>query len=249
MPCGIKYYPSQNLPAGDYVFKFGTGFWSDTNGHPASSISIVGIKADNTEVELYRKDSISNNYNQNFTSGVVSTTQDYNAIYFRVNSRHSSYVSLGNCSAHKVHYFMDEGSIWVKSQNEVYIWQNGEWVDFLDVCLGLANMTNGDISSIVNHPYNRIISDLELEFGKIYQVHFAKSVKLNLPKTTQKALDQILLKFTLENGSVSLTLPPNIVWNNEAEPEFDTEKINRFIFDTTDSARTYTGFFGMINVI
>lgn len=99
------YTPSNiNFPKNKYIFKAGTGFRSDY-AQVATSISFIGVREDDTQVELYRQDNIPKTQPQYVYTPVISTIEDYKHIIIKANSIYSTlnnHCTFGNCQIYKI---------------------------------------------------------------------------------------------------------------------------------------------------
>ena len=99
---GPKYTFASPMEPGTYRFRFCTD--SDTNmtDGQVKSCTIVGIKSDNTEVELWAQLNIQNvAAMQTFISPEIEVTEEFATIYFRAEGKWSTFLSLANCQVYK----------------------------------------------------------------------------------------------------------------------------------------------------
>lgn len=86
-----------------------------------------------------------------------------------------------------------------------------------------------------------ITEDFTLTQDGIHKGNVTASCALNLSEVSAK-FHNALFDFTLASG-VSLTIPPNVYWNNNIPPSLSNTLVNRFIFDTKDGGTTWKGYY------
>lgn len=98
---GPKYTFASPMEPGTYRFKFDGDPYDPTDGQ-IKSCTIVGIKSDDTEVELWAQLNIQNVATlQTFISPEIEVTEEFATIYFRAEGKWSSYLCLCNCQVYK----------------------------------------------------------------------------------------------------------------------------------------------------
>lgn len=99
---GPKYTFASPLEPGTYRFRFCTDSDTDMTDGQVKSCTIVGIKSDNTEVELWAQLNIQNvAAMQTFISPEIEITEEFATIYFRAEGKWSTFLSLANCQVYK----------------------------------------------------------------------------------------------------------------------------------------------------
>lgn len=98
---GPKYTFASPMEPGTYRFKFDGDPYDFTDGQ-IKSCTIVGIKSDNSEVELWSQLNIQNvAAMQTFISPEIEVTEEFATIYFRAEGKWSTYLALCNCQVYK----------------------------------------------------------------------------------------------------------------------------------------------------
>lgn len=99
---GPKYTFASPMEPGTYRFRFATdGDTVSTDGQ-IKSCTVVGIKSDNSEVELWAQLNIQNvAAMQTFISPEIEVTEEFATIYFRAEGKWSTYLQLANCQVYK----------------------------------------------------------------------------------------------------------------------------------------------------
>lgn len=99
---GVKYTFASPMEPGTYRFRFGTDGDSNAADGQIKSCTVVGIKSDNTEVELWAQLNIQNIATlQTFISPEIEVTEEFATIYFRAEGKWSTCLSLCNCQVYK----------------------------------------------------------------------------------------------------------------------------------------------------
>lgn len=99
---GPKYTFVSPLEPGTYRFRFATNGDITPEDGQIKSCTVVGIKSDNTEVELWAQLNIQNvAAMQTFISPEIEITEEFATIYFRAEGKWSTYITLCNCQVYK----------------------------------------------------------------------------------------------------------------------------------------------------
>ena len=97
---GPKYTFASPMEPGTYRFRFATDGDSNAADGQIKSCTIVGIKSDNTEVELWACLNLQNTLTTNI-SPEIEVTEEFATIYFRAEGKWSTYLGLANCQVYK----------------------------------------------------------------------------------------------------------------------------------------------------
>lgn len=98
---GPKYTFASPMEPGTYRFKFDGDPYDFTDGQ-IKSCTVVGIKSDNSEVELWAQLNIQNvAAMQTFISPEIEVTEEFATIYFRAEGKWATYLVLCNCQVYK----------------------------------------------------------------------------------------------------------------------------------------------------
>lgn len=98
---GPKYTFASPMEPGTYRFRFCTDPYDPTDGQ-IKSCTVVGIKSDDTEVELWAQLNIQNVATlQTFISPEIEVTEEFATIYFRAEGKWSTNLQLSNCQVYK----------------------------------------------------------------------------------------------------------------------------------------------------
>ena len=97
---GPKYTFVSPMEPGTYRFRFGTDGDSNAADGQIKSCTVVGIKSDDTEVELWACLNLQNTPSVNI-SPEIEVTEEFATIYFRAEGKWSTYLQLRNCQVYK----------------------------------------------------------------------------------------------------------------------------------------------------
>ena len=99
---GPKYTFASPMEPGTYRFKFDTDPYDLDDGQ-IKSCTVVGIKLDNSEVELWSQLNIQNVIDRirTFISPEIEVTEEFATIYFRTEGKWATYLTLCNCQVYK----------------------------------------------------------------------------------------------------------------------------------------------------
>lgn len=99
---GPKYTFASPMEPGTYRFRFATDGDTVATDGQIKSCTVVGIKSDNSEVELWSQLNIQNvAAMQTFISPEIEVTEEFATIYFRAEGKWSTYLALCNCQVYK----------------------------------------------------------------------------------------------------------------------------------------------------
>ena len=99
---GPKYTFASPMEPGTYRFRFATDGDTLLDDGQVKSCTVVGIKSDNSEVELWSQLNIQNvAAMQTFISPEIEVTEEFATIYFRTEGKWSTYLTLCNCQVYK----------------------------------------------------------------------------------------------------------------------------------------------------
>lgn len=100
---GPIYTPAQPIGVGTYRFKFQTSNDTNPTNDQIKSLTIVGIKDDESQVELWTKNNIQNIAESRvFISSDIEIFEEYKSIYFRCNAKWTTEMNLCNCQVYKM---------------------------------------------------------------------------------------------------------------------------------------------------
>lgn len=97
---GVKYTFASPMEPGTYRFRFSTDSDTVITDGQIKSCTVVGIKSDNTEVELWACLNLQNTPTTNI-SPEIEVTEEFATIYFRAEGKWATYLSLANCQVYK----------------------------------------------------------------------------------------------------------------------------------------------------
>ena len=97
---GPKYTFASPMEPGTYRFKFCTDNDTNVSDGQIKSCTVVGIKSDNSEVELWACLNLQNTPSINI-SPEIEVTEEFATIYFRVEGKWSTNLQLANCQVYK----------------------------------------------------------------------------------------------------------------------------------------------------
>lgn len=99
---GPKYTFASPMEPGTYRFRFATDGDALLDDGQVKSCTVVGIKSDNSEVELWSQLNIQNvAAMQTFISPEIEVTEEFATIYFRAEGKWATYLTLCNCQVYK----------------------------------------------------------------------------------------------------------------------------------------------------